>query len=168
MSSEGKEKSTSCADTARNWLRQSERFLEVAKMSKDIPEASLNSSQLAAEQALKACIYSTFFMPDIEQIKELKKHFQTHNHLDLLARLPPEVITPELHRACNLLNEKLDRPRYPTPFWGKPPYDSFSKAEAQDGIEAAELVYRFAFHYVKEISEAVSRCAPKAAVPEQK
>jgi HEPN domain-containing protein len=154
-------KITSTAGIAQNWLKQSRRFLDAAIACKDISEASLSASQLAAEQALKACTYLTLNLPEIEEKKELKRHFHTHNHKALLSRLPPEVITVDLQKASAFLGGLLDRTRYPIPYSGKPPYDIFNPTRAQEGIEAAELIHQFATRYVTEVSAAISRCVTK-------
>ncbi|MBI4603743.1 MAG: HEPN domain-containing protein [Planctomycetes bacterium] len=122
------------ASRARDWLRQAERDLEVARTTFQAGQFdwSCFAAQQAAEKALKA-LHQTH-------------HAEGWGHvLRTLAEglLDREPVLSSLLEAAKILDKYYIPTRYPNGLDAGAPADAYTRTEAQQAIAHAESITRF-------------------------
>ena len=119
----------------QDWLKQAEAEYAAARSLVDHGHWAwcCFTCQQVAEKALKAVL----------------EHFgnaQTGHNLNLLLEVAAEYVPPpeEVHQACVRLNRLYIPTRYPDAFSEGAPADQYTKRDAQEAIQDADAVLRYA------------------------
>jgi len=121
-------------EESRRWMAQSENDLQFAKMA--LKEGFFSQccfiSQQAAEKAVKAVHY-----------KQGVRIVIGHSIFQLIGKLLEEPLT-ELTEKAKLLDQFYITSRYPNGIPGGSPFEVFTRKQAEEAIQGAELIYQWA------------------------
>ena len=121
-------------EESRRWMAQSENDLQFAKMA--LKEGFFSQccfiSQQAAEKAVKAVHY-----------KQGVRIVIGHSIFQLIGKLLEESLT-ELTEKAKLLDQFYITSRYPNGIPGGSPFEVFTRKQAEEAIQGAELIYQWA------------------------
>ena len=121
-------------EESRRWMAQSENDLQFAKMA--LKEGFFSQccfiSQQAAEKAVKAVHY-----------KQGVRIVIGHSIFQLIGKLLEESLT-ELIENAKLLDQFYITSRYPNGIPGGSPFEVFTRKQAEEAIQGAELIYQWA------------------------
>ncbi|HIE31631.1 MAG TPA: HEPN domain-containing protein [Methanosarcinales archaeon] len=127
-------------DRSRDWLRQAERDLEETKLSfrEGFYEWACFLAQQSAEKAVKA-------------ISEFEK-MQSWGHVisRILKDLSPVIeVSSDIMDKARILDRYYIPTRYPNGFESGAPMDYYTKKDAQEAIEYAEELIKFARQHIQ-------------------